>query len=70
MTEHHTTQQIVHDMMAAPFIQALDARQRHLHEAALHSLIRLAKSEQMLEIRQNSSKLTLTAPVSPLEQEG
>ncbi len=68
MTQQHTTQ-LLQDLIDAPFIQALDARQRYLYEQTLHSLVRLAKSEQMLEIRRDVQKLTAVEYPSLLKQE-
>lgn len=68
MTQHHTTQSLIQDLLEAPLIQALDARQRYMYEQTLHSLVRLAKSEQMLEIRRDALKLT-TIQYSPFPKQ-
>ncbi|WP_147383854.1 hypothetical protein [Noviherbaspirillum sedimenti] len=39
-------------------------RQKHIFEQTLHALVRLAKSEQMMEIKANVRKLTGTVPVA------
>jgi hypothetical protein len=44
---------------------ALSARERHIYREALHALVRLAKSELMLEIKSNVTKLTASAPLHP-----
>lgn len=53
-----TTQEMVESLTSAYCAQHADIRQRHVFEQTLHALVRLAKSEQMLEIKASVKKLT------------
>ncbi len=60
-----TTQEMVESLTNAYCAQHTDIRQRHVFEQTLHALVRLAKSEQMLEIKASVKKLTGTILVEP-----
>jgi hypothetical protein len=67
--KHKTeTDKLIAMMLTATFGQALNSREKHLFRESLHSLVRLAKAEQMLEIRNNVEKLT--GVISSFPQKG
>ncbi len=53
-----TTQEMVETLTNVYCAENADLRQRHLFEQTLHALVRLAKSEQILEIKASVKKLT------------
>lgn len=57
------TQSMIEDMTSAFCGNETDARQRYLFEQSLHALVRLAKSEQIIEIKANVKKLTGMLPI-------
>ncbi len=59
-----TTQAMVKSLVDAHYLQSGSLRQKHVYEQTLLSLVRLAKSEQLLEIRTNVKKLTGDLPVT------
>lgn len=61
------TEQMIADLMHSSFGEELGAREKYLFREALYSLVRLAKAEQMLEIKTNVHKLTgMPMPMSDL----
>lgn len=53
-----TTESLIADLLDAPYASSLDARAKYLVRESLYSLVRLAKAEQMMEIKQSVEKLT------------
>ncbi|TCS36005.1 hypothetical protein EDC30_10868 [Paucimonas lemoignei] len=53
-----TSQEMVASLVNAYCGQNATLRQKHVFEQALFALVRLAKSEQMMEIKANVRKLT------------
>ena len=51
------TERIIEDMVRASCKNNADVRVRHIMRESLRNLVRLAKAEQLLEIRRNSVKL-------------
>lgn len=49
---------IIESLLAATLGEGKDLRQVHVYREALRGLVRLAKSEQVLEIKSNVRKLT------------
>lgn len=58
-----TSQEMVASLVNAYCGQNATLRQRHVFEQTLFALVRLAKSEQMMEIKANVRKLT--GPIVP-----
>lgn len=58
MKLHTCTDQVVSDLIVSLLPQDCSMRQQHLLREALNSLVRLAKSEQMLEMKNNVRRLT------------
>lgn len=58
MNLHTCTDQVVSDLISSLLPQDSSARQKHVLREALTSLVRLAKSEQMLEMKNNVRLLT------------
>jgi len=56
------TDVMIADLLVSPIGASLDTRQRYLFQQTLHSLVRLAKAEQMLEIKGNVQRLIGTLP--------
>ena len=59
-----TSQEMVSSLVNAYCGQNASLRQKHVFEQTLYALVRLAKSEQMMEIKANVRKLT--GPIIPL----
>lgn len=58
MINKPTTESVIADMLHSPYGLALDARAKYLFRESLFSLVRLAKAEQLLEIKGSVEKLT------------
>lgn len=52
----HTTQNIVDELTFSIYGKAPDPRQQYVFSQALHSLVRLAKAEQMWELRMHAER--------------
>ncbi len=62
-----TSQQVVQSLVNAYCSQQnANLREKHVFEQNLHCLVRLAKSEQMMELKANVRKLTGPLPVMKL----
>jgi len=53
-----STTEAIASLLNARNGETLSARERHLYREALHALVRLAKSELMMEMKSNVKKLT------------
>lgn len=53
-----TTETLIADLLHSPYGTALDARAKYLFRESLYSLVRLAKAEQLMEIKHSVGKLT------------
>lgn len=62
------TDKVVSDLVATLLPLESSIREKHVLREALNSLVRLAKSEQLLEVKNNVRRLTgpLTEPTSRL----
>jgi hypothetical protein len=58
------TDKVVAEMMNASYAKGMSAREKHLFKETLHSLVRLAKSEQLMEMRMNVKRLTTPVAAS------
>jgi hypothetical protein len=58
METKYSTEELVEELTAATCGDAVSAREKRVFADALHSLVRLAKAEQMLELRTDVKKLT------------
>jgi hypothetical protein len=54
------TDQLINDLVAGMLPQESTLREKHVLREALTSLVRLAKSEQMMEVKNNARRLTGT----------
>lgn len=52
------TDDVIENLIAATLDEDATSRQRHLFRESLRSLVRLAKSEQVVEIKTNVRRLT------------
>jgi hypothetical protein len=52
------TDQLINDLVAGLLPQESTLREKHVLREALTSLVRLAKSEQMMEVKNNVRRLT------------
>ncbi len=68
MNARPSTEEAVAEFLSAHYCSALSERERHVYRQALHALVRLAKSELMMEMRANVKKLTGVAPKRPRER--
>lgn len=60
-----TTQDLVEALTNTFCADPVDIRQRHIFEQSLHALVRLAKAEQMVEIKASVKKLTTPVAIKP-----
>lgn len=58
MMNQPTTETVIADLLNSPCGSAMDARAQYLFRESLYSLVRLAKAEQMMEIKHSVEKLT------------
>lgn len=58
MKSKHGTDRAIVEMMGTGIAKNMDARERYLFRESLHNLVRLAKSEQMMELKNNVRRLT------------
>lgn len=52
------TDDVIENLVSATLGEQATARQKHVYREALRGLVRLAKSEQVVEIKTNVKKLT------------
>lgn len=52
---------MIEELISSTYGERADARTRHLFSHALHGLVRLAKAEQMREIRRDIARATSEA---------
>lgn len=57
MQKNLDTDQVIEALIAATVGEEVTARQRHIYRENLRSLVRLAKAEQIVEIKANVKKL-------------
>jgi len=62
--QNFTSHAIVQSLIDAFAAQNSGLRQQHVYAQTLHALVRLAKSEQVMEIKANVRKLTGPMPVA------
>lgn len=58
MKRHFETDSVIENLVAATLGEQASVRERHVFREALRGLVRLAKSEQVVEIKANVKKLT------------
>jgi hypothetical protein len=58
MINKPTTETVITDLLDSSYGKTLDARAKYLFRESLYSLVRLAKAEQMMEIKRSVEKLT------------
>ena len=58
MTAQYSTDTVIEEMVAAAYGDTVSERQKHLYQEALRALVRLAKAEQMRDLRRDVIKLT------------
>lgn len=56
MMRMHATENIIEEIIASTYGEQLDARRRHVFGQALQGLVRLAKAEQLLDIRLDAQR--------------
>ncbi|MBA5636933.1 hypothetical protein H3H37_07690 [Duganella sp. LX20W] len=56
------TDNIIEELIDATYGDPADVRQRHVFAHALHGLVRLAKSEQLLDMRLDVARATSPVP--------
>jgi hypothetical protein len=66
MKTQSSVEVVIEDLIVATLGESRTAREKHLFRQALHGLVRLAKAEQMLEIRSNVKKLTGTITIDSM----
>ncbi|HVK93542.1 MAG TPA: hypothetical protein VM571_02310 [Noviherbaspirillum sp.] len=49
---------LIEDLIVATLGEDASARERHIHRESLHALVRLAKAEQLADIKANVKRLT------------
>lgn len=57
MQKNLDTDQVIEALIAATVGEEITARQKHIYRENLRSLVRLAKAEQIVEIKANVKKL-------------
>lgn len=58
MKNQYSTEKIIEELTIATYGENASERQKHAFTEALRGLVRLAKSEQMLELQENVKNLT------------
>jgi hypothetical protein len=58
MNSSMTSVKVIEDLMQSSSAAGMDARAQYFFRESLYSLVRLAKAEQMLEIKSSVAKLT------------
>jgi hypothetical protein len=58
MMNQPTTETVIADLLDSSYGAMLDARAKYLFRESLYSLVRLAKAEQIMEIKSSVKKLT------------
>ncbi len=58
MNNELNTDEVINNMVSAVCGQGATSRERHMYRETLRNLVRLAKAEQMAEMRANVEKLT------------
>ena len=58
MVTQYSTDTVIEEMVAATYGDTVSARQKHMYREALRALVRLAKAEQMRDMRMDVRKLT------------
>lgn len=54
----YSSEELIEELLTTTYDGHISTRQKHILREALRSLVRLAKAEQMLEIRTDVNKLT------------
>jgi len=54
----YSSEQLIEELLTTTYDGSHSTRQKHVLREALRSLVRLAKAEQMLEIRTDVKKIT------------
>lgn len=62
MKSNQHTEEMIEDLVNVTCGEQASARERHVYREALRSLVRLAKAEQMFEMKSDIQML-MTAPV-------
>jgi hypothetical protein len=58
MTAQYSTDTVIEEMVAAVYGNTVSERQKHLYRETLRALVRLAKAEQMKDMRRDVLKVT------------
>lgn len=58
METRYSTEDLIEELTTATYGENISSREKHVFVAALRGLVRLAKAEQMLELRENTKKAT------------
>ncbi len=58
MNNELNTDEVINNMVSAVCGQSATSRERHMYRETLRNLVRLAKAEQMADMRANVEKLT------------
>lgn len=58
METRYSTEDLIEELTIATYGANISCRERHVFVAALRGLVRLAKAEQMLELRTDAKKAT------------
>lgn len=58
MKRQHDSDQVIEDLIAATLGPDASAREKHMYRESLRGLVRLAKAEQVLEIKESVQRLT------------
>jgi len=61
MMTQYSTEKMIDDMVAAMYGDSVSARQEYLYRESLRALVRLTKSEQLREMRNDLRQLTNTS---------
>lgn len=58
METKYSTEDLIEELTIATYGENVSAREKHVFAAALRGLVRLAKAEQMRELRADAKKAT------------
>jgi len=63
--QERRTETVISELTEATLGKEVDARDRHVFRQALHGLVRLAKSEQLLDMRRDTDLATGSGGPNP-----
>jgi hypothetical protein len=63
METRYSTEDLIEELTIATYGENISSRKKHVFVAALRGLVRLAKAEQMLELREDAKIATTVSSI-------